>query len=348
MKKYYKSALAIGLFSLGVLYVGMTPAYAQTAPSKVIFALDYVIYGKHAPHFASLKQGFFKDEGLEVEIERGRGSLESVQKVAMGKAQFGHADTGTLISARAKGAMVREVAMIHAKALQGVLSLTRSGINTPKDLEGKTLGGPLTTSTWTMFPGFARMAGFDMKKVNHIPMDAAATKPSLMAGKIDGVTTFSIVMPAFVKAAKEIGQEVKFMFYADYGMDIYNNGIVAADETIAKNPDLVQKFVRASAKGFAWSIENPQKAIDDFLELNPILSRDIATEEFKLMIDHLYDGLSEKNGIMVMDENKMRKTIDIVKEASKIEAPIETKDVYTNRFVVNLPKSILFPKRVKF
>lgn len=348
MERYNKTILAICFIAFLMIFGVSAPEYAQAEATKVVFALDYVVYGKHAPHFVSVKRGFFKEEGLDVEIERGRGSLEAVQKVAMGKAQFGHADSGTLINARSKGAMAKTVAMIHAKALQGVLYLSKSGIKAPKDFEGRTLGGPLTTSTWTMFPGFAKLAGFDVKKVNYITMDAAATKPSLMAGKIDGVPTFSLVMPAHIKAAKEIGQEVKFMYYADYGLDIYNNGIITSDEIIAKNPDLVQRFIRASVKGFAWSIENPQKAVDDLIELNPILTRDIASEEFKLMIEHLYDGLSEKNGIMVIDEKKMQKTIDIIKEAFKIDAPIATKDIYTKDFVVNLPKDLLFPKRAKF
>ncbi|MBI2371780.1 MAG: ABC transporter substrate-binding protein [Deltaproteobacteria bacterium] len=337
----------LSALTLTVALLVAPAARAGEAGKPVPFILDFVVYGKHAPHYVSLDQGFFREEGLAVEILRGQGSGEAVKNVALGKAEFGHADTGTLILARTKGQKARVVGMIHHKNLLGVFFLKKTGIRTPKDLEGKVFGGPLASAAWTMFPAFARAAGIN-PNVEYKAMDAAARIPSFVAGRIQATTDFMTSLPGYLKGAEQRGEEVGYFLYADYGLDFYNNGFIAHDDTVARNPDLVRRFARASYRGIAWSVENPERAVDVFMRHVPQADRGTARLQFKIMVDHLYDGLSEKQGLGVVDEAKMRRTIQEVNEAFKIREKIEPKDVYTNDFVKDLPKAWLFPKRVKF
>ena len=332
-------------FLIGVmvsLWAGMASA------EKKIFTLDYIIYGKHVPHFVSLDQGFFKAEGLDVEVIRGNGSGEAIKRVFAGGAHFGHADAGTLVQSRVKGAKVKLVGMLHHKGLLGVVSLKEAGIERPKDLEGKTFGGPAGSASWLMFPVFARVAGIDPGKVKNIVMDAGSRLPSVIAGKIDAATTFATELPAYQKGARERGKEARFLYYSDYGLDIYNNGLIVSEETLAAAPDEVARFVRASYRGIAWTLEHPEEALKSFMRLQPALNPEIVREELRIFNDHLFDGLSEKEGVGVIDQAKMQRTIDIVAEVFKEKEKPSLDEVFTNDFVKGLPKTYLFPRRTAF
>jgi NitT/TauT family transport system substrate-binding protein len=108
----------------------------------VKFALSWVPTGRDAGFHAALDRGYYKEEGLAVEILKGSGSGDTVRRVAGGSEEFGFADTATPVISRSRGTPVKVVAMIHDKSMDAVYFLKSSGIAKPKDLEGKKIGPP--------------------------------------------------------------------------------------------------------------------------------------------------------------------------------------------------------------
>ncbi len=135
MKKTHQ----IMVLLLGLCFVWETPALAV---DKVTLNLNWFYVGDHSPYFVAADKGWYKEEGLEVNIVPGKGSGDVVKKVDVGSVEFGIVDTGVLIVARAQGAKVKIVSMLFDKSPYCMWMWKDSGINSPKDLVGKKIGAP--------------------------------------------------------------------------------------------------------------------------------------------------------------------------------------------------------------
>src|SRR5438067_13401997 len=131
--KISKLALALAALALGA-----SPAAAQ----KLTFTLNWVAGGDHAPYFYAQKMGYYKQAGLDVDFETGRGSAASAQKVGAGQSQLGLSDMAGVLLFPGKGVDAVGVRNVHANSTQGLYRLKSSGISSVKDLAGKKIGNP--------------------------------------------------------------------------------------------------------------------------------------------------------------------------------------------------------------
>jgi NitT/TauT family transport system substrate-binding protein len=319
-------------------------AQAQTGRplEKITFLLDFTPYGKHAPFFAALDKGFWKDAGFDVTIVKGEGSATTISSYAAGTVDFAFSDTPTLILARSKGAMVKVAAIIHDKSLYAVGTLEENNIKTPQDLKGKRIGASVGDASRVMFPAFAKLNGIDAESVRWVDMTPPARAASLVLGQVDAVVLFLTETPTFSAKAKDAGKHWKDFPYADYGLDLYSHGLLVRDDLIAQQPDRVKRFVESTMKAWAWSIEHPQEALAIFVKYNPAVDPDQAREHFRIAIKHLLTDTAKRDGIGYIDAEKMKRTVDFVSQSFNVKG-VSPDDVYTNRFI---PK--LFPKETPF
>ena len=148
---------------IGVLLLAAgSPAVAA---DKVSLNLNWFYVGDHSPYFVALDKGWYKEEGLEVNIIPGKGSGDVVKKVDVGSVDIGIVDTGVLIVARAQGAKVKVVCMLFDKSPYCMWMWKDSGINSPKDLVGKKIAAPPGDAQRTIFPALAQANGFDADKI---------------------------------------------------------------------------------------------------------------------------------------------------------------------------------------
>ena len=309
---------------------------------KITFLLDFTPYGKHAPFFAALDKGFWKDAGFDVTIVKGEGSATTISSYAAGAVDFAFSDTPTLILARSKGALIKVAGVIHDKSLYAFGTLEENNIKTPQDLKGKRIGSSVGDASRVMFPAFAKLNGIDPDSVRWVDMTPPARAASLMLGQVDAVVLFLTEGPTFSAKAKEVGKHWKDFPYADYGLDLYSHGLLVRDDLIANQPDRAKRFIEATMKAWAWSIENPQEALAIFLKHNPAVDPDQAREHFRIAIKHLLTDTAKREGIGYIDAEKMRRTVDFVSQYFNIKG-VSADDVYTNQFT---PK--LFPKETAF
>lgn len=128
---------AIAALGLSISFFA-APASAQ----DVKLLLDWVPTGDYAAYYAALDRGFYKEAGLNVTIERGFGSSDTVTKIATGVAPFGVADIAAVMTGRVRSQTpVKAIASIFTRPPHSVFVLADSGIKTFKDLEGKSLAG---------------------------------------------------------------------------------------------------------------------------------------------------------------------------------------------------------------
>src|SRR5262249_22722260 len=119
----------------------IAPVAAQTAPTKIVFSLDFIPLGRHAPWYAALEQGYFREEGLDVSIIPAQGTAQVIQAVESGTANIGFVDVPSVVIARSNGSKLKMIAVNYQKAPYAIFSLsTGANVTQPGQLEGLTLG----------------------------------------------------------------------------------------------------------------------------------------------------------------------------------------------------------------
>jgi NitT/TauT family transport system substrate-binding protein len=257
--------VTLGLAPAGLLMCGIAAAGAQGA-QKVSLRLDWVISGYHAPYFVGIKNGYYKDEGLDVAIEPGNGSANVAQAIGNGNGEFATVDGGAMMQLVAKGLPVKSVMGLYQRNPIGVIYNVKNGITTPKDLEGKTLVITNGDAPAALLPAFMAATGVDLKKVNVVSTDPASKNAAVISGRGDAVVTFSFQAVPIIEAA---GVTVKTFDYADYGVTVPGITLIARPDYLDKNPETVKKMTRAIRKAFEWTVSNPEKAVDILGEMNP-------------------------------------------------------------------------------
>ena len=206
-----------------------SPATAQTA---VEFALDWKFEGPAAPYFVAIDKGYYKAEGLDVTIDSGPGSVAGIARVATGTYPLGFFDINSLVKFRDQNPdkQVKAVLMVYDRPPFSIVTVSRSGITRPKDLEGKILGAPAADGAFAQWKAFVKENGIDESKVKVENVGFPVREPMLADGKVDAITGFSF-SSYFNLLQKGIPEkDIKVLLMADHGLVLYGNAIVV-------NPD---------------------------------------------------------------------------------------------------------------
>ena len=213
------------LLSACALALAATGAAAQTSVKMV---LNWKYEGAQAWFFTAQDKGYFKAEGLDVEIDQGEGSAASIPKVAAGAYQAGFGDVNALIDLASKRPADAPVAvyMLYNTPPFTLVVKQDSSIRTPKDLEGKTIGGPANDGALKLFPAFAKIANVDAAKVNVTNMAPNLREQMLSRGQIDAAFGYVTTVSFSAKAmGLDPAKDLRFIRYGDHGMDLYSNAV---------------------------------------------------------------------------------------------------------------------------
>jgi NitT/TauT family transport system substrate-binding protein len=165
-------------------------------------------------------------------------------------------------------------------------------------------------------------------------MDPAVVDVALIEGSIDLAECWRGSNRAVIqKYARDAGVSVGWLEYADYGVDMYGSGIVSSDPFIQENPDIVEKFIQATYRGYAYAIANPGRATEILLNaystLDPVITAQQVTETVDLIIDPTADNLN----LGWFREDRMLNTMEFIDRAFNLDGEIRAEDIYTDRFV---------------
>lgn len=326
-------ALAVGLLGAAVL-----PA---PAAEPVKLSLNFIPYGLHAGFYVAREKGFYREAGLEVEILKGDGSADAVRRLGTGAVEFAFADMSTQIVGRARGLKVRGVGIVLDRDPSVLLSLKSTGIRAPRDLEGKSVGALTASALRDTWPALAGRNDVDPAKVTWVDMPGSAYVASLMSKKVHAIATYVTTLPAYEIQARRLGEEMAVLAFADWGVDNYGAGLLATDQMIKDQPDLVRRFVHASMRGYAAAVEDPGEAVQLFLKAHPEASAERVRAEIKIVADLMLTPVAAREGIGHYERAKIEVTREHALRPKGIApATVPLDDIYTNEF---LPR--LFPKR---
>lgn len=319
--------------ALAVLALGALPAAAQ----KLTLTLNWVAGGDHAPYFYAQKMGWYKEAGIDIDFETGRGSAASAQKVGAGASQLGLSDMAGVLFFRGKGADLVGLMNVYANSPQGLYWLKSNGINSIKDLAGKKIGNPAGDGARTMWPALAKANGIDPNSVTWVNIDANAKLGALKAKTIDATTSFFNLHHVF---ARELGNDMGFVAWKDAGVNLYGNSIIANGAWLKGNRDKAEKFIKITQKAFAECAKTPEPCVKALVEANGALIYDNELANWHLVSILMSDDTSRNVALGWHDDKRMENDYNLVNEYLKMEKPYDVKTAYTNEF---LDKSVKMP-----
>jgi len=244
--------------------------------TKVTVVLDWYPNTNHTGIYVAKELGYYKNQGLEVEIKQ-PSQLAAEQLVAAQKAEFGISFQETVTLGRAQGMPIVSIAAIIQHNTSGFAARRSEGIKSPKDFEGKkygSWGSPIEEATLKYI---MELYEADYKKVKFVNLGAV----DFLAATERDVCDFMWIYYGWEGiSAKLNGVDIFYLPLRDLSevFDYYTPVIITSENMIEKSPDTVKKFLYATAKGYEYAIENPEKAARILLKLIPELDEKLVLE----------------------------------------------------------------------
>ncbi|GAA3451728.1 ABC transporter substrate-binding protein [Dactylosporangium matsuzakiense] len=293
-----------------------TPAAQNKAPDKVTYLTAFGAVGRDAFAWVAQEKGYFKEAGLDVDIQLGAATGENLKGLASGKAQFANLDLigAWILAGKGEYKDFRAIAAIHQQTLVSIVALEGGGITAPKDLEGKKLGAATGSVNQLLFPGYAKLAGIDPTKIQWVNAQPAQLPALLAGGQVQALSTFLIGSKGIEKAAG--GKKSVVLPYSKYLGDLYGNGIITTSKIAKENPDLAKRFRDASLKALKYTIEHPDDAAQILKKAQPAADVTAAIGEITLMTPYVTSG----SAIGVMDQERVARAIATLQASELIPA----------------------------
>ncbi len=248
--------------------------------------LDWTWGAEHTGYVVAQQLGYYADEGLDVEITEGEGSTVTATLVANGDADLGVISAGEVLSAVSKDLPLQAVATVVQSSPTAIIyDKSKFTPTSLADLVGHSLGVVTESSTYKEWQAVAALNDVDTSQVQEVAVGDAVVQ-AILTGRVDAIVGWTFNQGLQVQVE---GGDVGFLRFGDEGLDIPNSTIAANTDLIESNPDEVSAFVRATAKGWDYTREHPDEALQMLFEEQPEIDVDYNTQKLPLVLDLMGD-----------------------------------------------------------
>jgi NitT/TauT family transport system substrate-binding protein len=308
------------------------------AADKVVLMLNWYVYGEHAPFYYGKEKGIFAAEGIDLEIQEGRGSGVTTQAVAAKTAQFGYVDVPTMMRGAVKGAPVVSPGVLLQTSPMSAMGFVDKNIRKPEDIKGRIVATTPGDSMSQIWPLFLKKTGLKESDFKIVSGDAQTKLNAVINGQADLLLGY--VMDQSMKIKDATGKDVFPIKFADYGVNLVSSGIIVHKDLLKDNPDLVRRMMIASTKAILASVKEPRAAAQAILNANPKGGRiETLTEGFELTIPLYKDPTGKSTQPFLVSDQNMADTVAMMVEYGGLDAVARdnAKNYYTNDY---LPKGM--------
>ena len=310
------------------------PAVLAQSLTKLKLTLDFRITGQTSPFFLAQSKGWFKDEGLDVTIDVGNGSVASITRVASGAYDMGFGDISALIefnAAQSGPPVLQAVYQYYNRAPFAIIGRKDRGITDFKSLAGKRIAAAAVESTKRAWPMVARRTGLKPNAFEWVTTDFASRDNVVVRGDADGATYFHDSAVSLFQRIKL--EELSVLTYADAGVDVYGNALLASSQLINRNPTLVAGVVRALNRGVMEAMANPLAAMAATKQREPLINEAMELERFKITASYITAADTRGHGVGDIRKLLIERQVDQVVDVFGLKATPSADAIFNGSFL---------------
>jgi len=300
---------------------------ASNKLTEIRLPMGYIPSVQFAPFYVALERGYYAQEGLKIDFDY-RSETDGVALVGANELPFALVSAEQVPLARAQGLPVVYVMAWWHDFPVAIASSSQSGIQKPADLKGKKIGIPgLYGASYVGLRALLNAVGINESDVT---LDSIGYNQveALVAGREDAVVVYANNEPIQLKAQ---GYSANIIPVKDY-VDLVSNGLISNEETIAKNPDLVQRFVRATLHGLQDTINRPSEAFEISRKYVEGLAQADQTAQWEVLTTSIDYWRTKQLG--VSDPTAWKNMQTVLVDMGLLKAPLDLEKAFTNQFVL--------------
>jgi NitT/TauT family transport system substrate-binding protein len=255
--------------------------------------------------------------------------------VAGGVYQFGWVDLPSMIlfNAQNPASPLIAVYMSFDETPSCIVTLKSTGIKTPKDLDGKKLAGGPGTAIHDTISVLLEAAGAQSARITWVAVSPQLFSPMLKRGEVDGIGAFdNAQVPALISLGVK-REDIGLIRYSDFGANLYGLALVTTKKFADENPNTVRGVVSALNRGTKDAIAAPEEALVLMKKYDPLMNLDIERVRLEIALGHSNTAHTAAHGLSSVTPERLKKTIDAIVTAYKLQVRPSPATVYTEAFL---------------
>lgn len=330
----FSSRCIARMFLLILLMLIQLPAMGQPA-TKLRFTLDWRFEGQLAMFMMAKQKGYYEAVGLDVTVDSGSGSGSAINRIVSGSHDVGTGDLTALIEFLGNNpgpTRLQAVYLLYNRSPFIIHGLKKSGLARPQDLAGKRIAAPVFDSIRKSFPVFAQQIGIDPKSVTFVNVDPALRETLMLRGDVEAATGFELhKLLLLARGVKE--EDIATFRLADYGFKMYGNAILVSSELIAKRPEVVAAFVRASNRALIDTIKDPVEAIRANKQFDALIDEKLELEKLRITLRSIDTDFARVNGLGAIDRAELATQVDDVSSSFGLKSKPAVEPIFNSSFL---------------
>ena len=302
-----------------------------TSPKhKVAIRFTWKLVTYYAPLFVALDRGYYAAEGLDVELKEGSGAETVVQLLANGTDNVAYGPATVAAEAVSRSLPVLVVAVYIPKVPIGLTSFPDIPLNTPKDLEGRTLGVNIGETFGNMVAPFARINNVDLTKVTLVQLNNSVLNSQFAGRKIDVMSIY--LNDQLPLLQKRLNVKLNAMRVSDFGLSLLGQGFLVNRRFASAEPETIRKLLRATAKGYVDTIKDPAAAVEIMRNHMTVkVDPDVMSLQLKATLDATF--IPPGKPIGWQDQALWRANLELLKQTGRITEIKDLSTYFTNEFL---------------
>ena len=319
--------------------VGMS-ASVEAQTQKFPFRLNWTLYGEHAPFFVARDKGFYRDEGLEVEIQEGSGSTTVSQLVANASSPVAYVDAATMMRGVGAGMPIKAVGVTLQQSPMAFIYRADAARPTKiSEIKGSRIAITAGDASLAIFTAFMGKLGMKLEDVQMITVaNPAAKEQAVLAKQADALLGY--FMDQGPRMQLQTGVKMGWTrLYDMAGVTTLSSAIIANNNWLkeAKNQDSLRRFLRASQRGWQYSFDNRAEAAEIFRKAAPVFTQEIALLEVDGTMTIIRTERTKGKPIAWSDAGDWKDSQDLLEKFAKLKPQPDVSVYYTNNYLSEAP-----------
>jgi NitT/TauT family transport system substrate-binding protein len=306
---------------------------------KIEFRLNWTLYGEHAPFFLGLEKGFYAEEGLDVTIVEGSGSATVVKLIGNGTNPIGYADSATMMRGVSAGVPVKAVAVtLQSSPMSFIQRADHPKLNTSIDkVPGSSIAITAGDASLAILDACLGKNNISKDQINLIQVaNPAAKETAVLESQADTFLGYFVDQP--LRMQKVTGVEMTWNKLVDIcQVNTLSSAIVVNNFYAQQNPEVVRKFVRASQRAWAYTLEHPEEAAAIFPKYASAFDEALSLEEINGSLTLLHTPNSEGKPIGWSSPDDWIATQDVLAQYAGFKPEEDINVFFTNEFIAEPP-----------